>query len=169
MIYTAKSARLSLCGRYRYELTRAWSRGLSRRLVVIGLNPSTADANDDDPTIRRCIGFAQREGCGGLVMLNLFAFRATNPAELAQAQDPIGPDNDDALKSAFWAHTLDAVWLAAWGAHGQAIDRAREVFSWHDAPAFYCLGRTLGGFPRHPLYVPGTQRIERYEPGETGC
>lgn len=164
MTYLGSSARLSDCGRYRYELTRTWSRGLARRLVVIGLNPSTADATQDDPTIRRCVRFAQREGCGGLVMVNLFAFRATDPAELAAAADPIGPDNDTALQAAFWSISSgNGTVLAAWGAHPFAVERARDLFGWVELPPFYCLGRSKGGFPRHPLYVRSSQPFELYQ------
>jgi hypothetical protein len=79
--------------KYRYVLWREWS-GHPRRLVVIGLNPSTADATKNDPTVTRCINFAKREGCGGMIMLNLFAFRATDPGVMMEAADPVGPEND---------------------------------------------------------------------------
>jgi len=77
---------------YRYALWRVWDAALPS-FVVIGLNPSTADETENDPTIRRCIGFAKREGCGGLVMLNLFAVRATDPRVMMAHPEPIGPDN----------------------------------------------------------------------------
>jgi hypothetical protein len=161
--YLAKGARLSACGTYRYSLTREWSRGLSRRLIVIGLNPSTADAELDDPTIRRCVSFATREGCGGLLMLNLFAFRATNPAELANAADPIGPDNDHEIQNTFWTYDVDrGTYLAAWGAHAMAVERARDLMLLWEAPRLFCLGKTKEGHPRHPLYVPGTQPLESF-------
>lgn len=105
-------ALLSTCGLYRYWLSRTW--GDTPPLVVIGLNPSTADAMQDDPTIRRCIGFARREGCGGLMMLNLFAFRATDPAMLYTTQARVGPLND------YMLHRLaTGKVLAAWGAQSR--------------------------------------------------
>src|SRR4051812_49823510 len=86
------NAVISACGAYRYVLTRQVGGGV-RRATFIMLNPSTADASNDDPTIRRCIGFAQRWGCGQLAVLNLFAYRATDPADLKRASEPVGPEN----------------------------------------------------------------------------
>jgi hypothetical protein len=92
--------------------------------MIIGLNPSTADEIDDDPTIRRCIAFAKSWGYGGLYMANLFAFRATEPADLFAANDPIGSGNDE------WLCNLSkdaGVVVAAWGNHGSHLGRSREV------------------------------------------
>ena len=87
-----RGAVLSPCGTWRYELPREWGNG--NRLVVVMLNPSTADAEKDDPTIRRVIGFAKSHGFGNLLVLNIFALRSTDPDGLRVAQDPVGPDND---------------------------------------------------------------------------
>jgi len=138
-------ALLSPCGTYRWWLSRTW--GAAAPMVFIGLNPSTADASLDDPTIRRCIGFARREGCGGLVMLNLFALRSTDPVLLYPAANPVGTDNDRHIRE----RAVGTV-VAAWGAHPLAAARAKEVQALLTVPLL-CLGTTKDGSPRHPLYV----------------
>jgi hypothetical protein len=115
------------------------------------LNPSTADASQDDPTIRRCIGFSKSWGYGGLAVANLFALRSSNPAILDDASDPVGPLNDDILSRL--VEEADMV-VAAWGSHRVAKDRARQI-----RPILgeaRCLGVTRSGDPRHPLYVRAT-------------
>jgi hypothetical protein len=116
------------------------------------LNPSTADAGRDDPTIRRCIALAMRDRCGGIEVMNLFAFRATRPAALKTAADPIGPGNDGHLRDLFARHTSV---LAAWGLHGDFIGRAVAVMrlAADYGARLTCLGFTVRGQPRHPLYV----------------
>lgn len=148
------SAILSPDGLYRYALARSWSD--APPLTFVMLNPSTADAELDDPTIRRCIGFARREGLGGIRVVNLYALRATNPAALKSAADPVGPENDEHI---VWALTSalgsDAPVVAAWGALAED-SRARAVF--HLAGLEFpwqALGFTKGGRPRHPLYLRG--------------
>jgi hypothetical protein len=136
------------CGRYRYWLTRTWEAGRPS-IAFIGLNPSTADAHRDDPTLRRCLGFARSWGCGRLIMLNLFAFRATNPAELRAVADPVGAANNRILLRR--ARAADRV-IAAWGNGGTLHGRAAYVTARLDTLA--CLGVTAAGQPRHPLYVP---------------
>ena len=90
------TADFSFCGQYRYTLTRVWS--LERGLVLfVGLNPSTADAERDDPTVRRCVGYARRWGFGGVLVANLFAYRATDPRDLLAVSYPIGPRNDEVI------------------------------------------------------------------------
>lgn len=146
-------------GRYRYRLTRAWDR-CGPRVVFIMLNPSTADARRDDPTIRRAIGFARRWRFASLTVVNLFAWRATRVADLRRAADPIGPLNDE--------HILDAVRsaervVAAWGNHGVWRDRGRTVAGMLPAGvSLLSLGMTNEGMPRHPLYVPANARLRRY-------
>ena len=95
-----KGATISECGLYRYSLTRVWDDVLPMCIFVM-LNPSTADADIDDPTIRRCINFAKREGCGSLMVVNLFAYRATSPADMKAAVDPIGSGNPTTLEETF--------------------------------------------------------------------
>ena len=148
-------ALLSPCGRYRWWLSRTW--GDAPPLVFIGLNPSTADASQDDPTIRRCIGFARREGCGGLLMLNLFAFRATDPAQLHCVADPVGPENDVTLVNMARGRVV-----TAWGAHPAAFSRAAAIRSLVSAPLL-CLGTTKDGSPRHPLYVRADEPLRPWE------
>lgn len=141
------TAVFSECRQYRYVLRRTWN--ADQPLVMfIGLNPSTADEFRDDPTVRRCIGFAKSWGYGGLVLTNLFGFRSTHPACLREASDPVGPDNDRWIEH--WQFRVDRV-VAAWGVHGDLHDRHREVLSRIDSA--FCLGLTNHGFPRHPLYL----------------
>jgi hypothetical protein len=146
--YIAADARLSDDGVYRYSLTRQWTDAPHWRLVVIGLNPSTADAMQDDPTIRRCVGFAKRDRCGGLVMLNLYALRSTKPAAIWQHPDPVGPENDAEIERLVG---MGDVVLAAWGANARDASRVEGVLRL--LPPVLCLGWTKHGHPRHPLYV----------------
>lgn len=140
----------SACRTYRYGLWRNWIGGEGFAMFV-GLNPSTADETADDPTIRRCIGFAKAWGYAGLCMTNLFAFRATEPKEMLRAADPIGPGNDDALcRLANYAGVI----IAAWGAHGTHLGRDRTVRSM--LPKLHYLRLTKDGHPGHPLYLPKT-------------
>jgi len=143
-----KSAALSPCGTYRYELLRSWGDGPTVGFIM--LNPSTADANVDDPTIRRCIGFGKAWGYGTLVVRNLYALRSTDPKALKGHPDPVGPDNDRYLAEAVG----DAVTICAWGANADP-ERARTVLAdlaAAGAMAFH-LGLTKAGFPKHPLYL----------------
>ena len=149
-LFKSSSAVLSECGLYRYRLERRWADG--PKALFIMLNPSTADAEKDDPTIRRCISFAKREGCGGLIVVNLFAFRATEPDALLLADDPIGPDNPGALAAA--VADCDGPLIAAWGAWPGAR-AAGEAVVRKLGPRARCLGLTKAGSPRHPLYVAG--------------
>ena len=157
---TRRGATFSECGLYRYRLWRTWDTGLPT-LNVIGLNPSTADAVQDDPTIRRCIGFARDWGYGSLVMTNLFAFRATDPREMKRFMAPIGQENDRHLVEV--AEKAGLV-LAAWGVHGDHMGRADAVIDGVlRGIQVHCLGRTAGNYPRHPLYLPKTTKPEVYQ------
>lgn len=142
---------------YRYCLTRIWDSKLPTVTFVM-LNPSTADEVNDDPTIRRCMGFARAEGFGALEVMNLYAFRATDPRVLFMADDPVGPQNDEWLRRA----ANNSMMLAAWGTKAKP-DRVREFLM---GPAMgheiYCLGKTKHGAPRHPLYLPAKQPLERF-------
>lgn len=142
-----RRAAFSRCGTYRYALWREWDDG-APTVLFIALNPSTADHRRDDPTIRRCMGFARNWGFGRLVVANLFAYRTSEPARLRLADAPIGPRNDRWL--ARLASDASLV-LAAWGVHGDYLGRAEQVRS--RQPGLHCLGTTTGGSPRHPLYV----------------
>lgn len=154
IIENDNSAIISDCGKYRYMLTRWWSADMEGKAAVfIMLNPSTADASNDDPTIRRCIGFAKTWGCASLSVVNLFGLRATNPAELLNAGDPVGPMNDSYISKAVAG---DTIVVCAWGAHRMAQARADYVLSLLRANSVspMCLKLTKGGDPAHPLYLP---------------
>lgn len=159
------SAVISDDGLYRYRLDRWWgpeSEGAgSTRLPFIMLNPSTADADVDDPTIRRCMGFARREGFHGITVVNLGAGRATNPDDWAAMDDPEGPENLAYLHDV--AETAGHV-VAAWGAHPHAVNLGTFVLRMlrHAAIPVLCLGTTKAGAPRHPLYVKGDQPLTAY-------
>lgn len=153
-------ALFSPCRTWRYALWRSWSAG--SRVAFIGVNPSTADEHQDDPTIRRCIGFAKHWGYDGLVMLNLFAYRTPYPSVMKVFQDPIGPDNDSAIERLASACSLR---IAAWGVNGTFLGRDETVkhMMTRIGKPLSCLGRTAAGHPRHPLYVPKTAVIEGYQ------
>jgi hypothetical protein len=136
-------------GRYRWRLWRTLGASPDRVLFVM-LNPSTADADRDDPTIRRCIGFARAWGFGRLDVVNLFAFRTALPGRLRGSRDPVGPDNDRHIARA--ARDADAI-VAAWGVHGALLRRDRAVLDLLADRPLLCLGRTRAGHPRHPLYL----------------
>lgn len=139
---------------YRYTLTHRWDRSLPY-LVVIGLNPSTADEQKLDPTLRKVKGFGERWGMGGFVMLNLFAYRATLPADMKRAPDPIGPRNDHWLTRVCSSRKRGPV-LVAWGTHGGFKMRDTYVLRRLTGLGIdpLALRVTQGGFPEHPLYVP---------------
>lgn len=144
-----KGAIIDPTGRYRYSLWRTWSHN-GPHIVWIMLNHSTADAELDDQTIRRCIGFSRAWGGGSLEVVNLFAYRATDPGELLLAADPVGPNNDKYLTKAVKnAHTI----IAAWGTHGKMLSRNSQVTRLLKDYVLHCLGTTKDGHPRHPLYV----------------
>jgi len=157
-----KYATLSDCGRYRYTLSRDWEPRLPQAVFVM-LNPSTADAEDDDPTIRRCIAFAKAWGCGAIKVLNLFALRATKPKELYSSDDPIGPLNDWWLEKANECernHIEPKHFVCAWGNHGGYLNRAERVCrNWanRNAPVnTSALKINKSGQPGHPLFLKGT-------------
>lgn len=154
-----QNAVISDCGRYRYLLTRQVGPG-SRTATFIMLNPSTADATTDDPTIRRCIGFARRWGCGKLAVLNLFAFRATSPADMKRDNDPVGPENREWFDRSLQAPHAGQV-ICAWGVHGEHMGQDRAVLGWleeHGVEPF-ALGITRDGHPKHPLYLPNSAEL----------
>jgi len=136
-------------GQYRYTLWRECGPA-DARVAFVMLNPSTADATRDDPTIRRVIGFARSWGYGSVEVVNLFAYRAPYPRILRTVPDPIGPQNDRYLVQAVRRAQLV---VAAWGT-GHLPGRDRAVIGLL-GESLYCLGTTQGGCPRHPLYVRG--------------
>lgn len=159
------TARISDDGLYRYTLGRWWSSDPDPRTAVfVMLNPSTADATQDDNTIRRCVGFAKTLGCGALHVVNLYAYRATKPTDLWRADDPVGPENDTVLTEAgLSAKRAESPLIAAWGAHAKP-DRVAEVCALPGFDRLTALGVTMAGAPRHPLYLPATARLEAWAP-----
>lgn len=152
-----KSAVISECRKYRYELRRIWDE--SKPLVLfIGLNPSKADAEDDDNTSRVCINYAKRWGYGGLLLGNLFAVRSTDQAGLFKAEDPVGPRNDNALAE---LQNQAALVVCAWSGSGHYQARDRAVLGTLRDP--HCLVRLKSGHPGHPLYKSGALQPIRYE------
>lgn len=153
--FIRREAEFSDCRKYRYILQIVWD--TSKPIAAfIGLNPSTADEIQDDPTIRRCRGFAESWGCGGMRMLNLFAFRATLPKDMLASTDPIGPDNylGGMLKG------VTGPQVACWGTHGLHGNRGELIRK--SIPGLQCFGRNRDGSPKHPLYLRSTTRLEPF-------
>ena len=142
-----RDAVFSDCTLYRYELTRIWDN--SKPIVnFIGLNPSTADEIQDDPTMERCRGYAQRWGYGGFAMTNLFAYRATDPNDLFNFDgDKIGSQNDKFIKK--WHNKAEKT-IVAWGGDGVHNNRCHDVLQ--ILGDVYCLTKLKHGQPGHPLY-----------------
>ncbi|HUJ45239.1 MAG TPA: DUF1643 domain-containing protein [Opitutaceae bacterium] len=138
--------------RYRYTLIHRWDELLDpgRGIAWICLNPSTADERQLDPTLRRIRDFSAAWGYAFFVMLNLFAWRATDPAAMKAAVDPIGPDNDPWIDH--WGTRAERI-IVGWGEHGAHRGRDRQVLARLDPRKTFCLGRNASGQPRHPLYV----------------
>lgn len=152
------TAIISACGQYRYKLTRPGDMTATRGpAVFVMLNPSTADASVDDPTIRRCMGFARAWGCDGIVVVNLYAFRATQPSDLWIQSDPVGRENDNWLIGV--AHEAEEI-VCAWGVNARP-ERVAEVTAilMTACGRLRCLGATKSGAPRHPLYVRADQEL----------
>ena len=149
-----RTAVISEGGKYRYVLSRHWDKSKPACCFVM-LNPSTADVLQDDATIRKCCGFAKLWGYGGINVVNLFAYRATDPKELKNVADPIGPDNASALVTVL--HEAEFV-VCAWGAHGNLLNRAQEFCAKFACHTLHCLDITKAGEPKHPLYVPYTTK-----------
>lgn len=151
-------AKLSTNRVYRYALWRPvpLTEEVSvKACVFIGLNPSTADETTDDPTVRRCWGFALREGCGLMVLINLFAFRATEPEDLFRVVNPVGPGNNRALVHYTTGYMETPTIICCWGNAGSFRQRDREVVHLlrEKGADLQCFGTTLEGHPKHPLYL----------------
>lgn len=173
---TRRTAVLSDCGLYRYRLGRimneplpitsmakAWYRP-PKVMTFVMLNPSTADAYEDDPTIRRCVGFAIRDGYDEICVMNLFAGRATKPDDLFKMTDSEGPDNHShwlALKSS------SATIVCAWGADKRAVLQAERFMSLMSGRDLHCLGTSKDGQPRHPLYLRSDTGLEPFPSKES--
>ncbi len=157
-----------IAGPYRYLLWRAWGEAhpdkTPRHLLWVLLNPSKADAHQDDQTLRRCISFSKAWGYDGLEVVNLFAFIATNPRDLWAAADPVGPENDRYLAA---AAACAADIMVAWGEHGAFQQRDRAVLSLlklQSARPLWCLGMGRNGCPRHPVRLPRNVPRVPYNP-----
>ena len=145
--FSKSGAVFSDCRMYRYALWRMWD-GDKPLVMIIGLNPSTADEKLNDPTITRCISFARSWGYGGVCVTNLFGFRATSPTQLKAYHDPIGKENDA------WVHEMAkgaAITVAAWGNHGKFLNRSLDILPSLDQ--LHCIKMNKSGEPAHPLYL----------------
>lgn len=159
--WTSSGALFSDDFAYRYRLHREWNPARSTCTFLM-LNPSAANAVKLDPTVRRCIGFAKREGCGRLEVVNVFAWIDSDPNGLLKADDPIGPDND--------AHIVDAcqhsrIVIAAWSYWAISLGNRQAAVENLIAPYLYktyVLGRNMDGTPRHPLYMAKTAPLIPY-------
>lgn len=145
---------------YRYLLTRRWAPGPVMTWVM--LNPSRADEALDDPTIRRCVRFAQAAGCSAIAVTNLYAWRTPDPRGLRRTADPVGPDNDSWIRTAVRA-AADGPVVLAWGARAEparaqaVLELLAGILGQHP---LQCLGTTAAGHPRHPLYLPATTPLQ---------
>ena len=152
--FERRAAHISDDGLYRYSLFRQWGDGPSATWIM--LNPSTADHQNDDPTIRRVRSFTQRMGCTAFEVVNLFAWRATDPSALAtlSSAEAVGPENDEAIRR---ASLRGSIVIAAWGALAPwARYRDDEVLHALYPRRVHHLGAlTKAGHPRHPLYLKG--------------
>jgi len=162
-----REATFSECGRYRYSLTRIWGDG--KTLLFVMLNPSTADGLQDDPTIRRCIGYARRSGYTGIAVGNLYALRATNPAMLLAHDEASrrGPENFFSLAGlAKFAQLGNSPVICAWGAFPETLGRTdlavMDLFKKIGVKTL-CFGKTKNGSPRHPLYLSNNVASEPYD------
>lgn len=175
-MYVRSYADISPCGRYRYLLEREWrgthdpknwrwlgakdgagkELGEPKSVLFVMLNPSTADGNKDDSTIRRCVGFAKAWHYEAISVVNLFAYRATRPKDLFAHGDEIhGPRNQEVIEN---AAQKAGIIIAAWGVHGGWGEQNETVRGWLNGYPIYALGLTKDGQPRHPLYLPGDAR-----------
>lgn len=156
---------------YRYSLSRSWRSDSIRRLYFIMLNPSTADERVNDATIERCQRRAVRGGYCGLTVLNLFAFRATDPAVMRKAADPVGADNDSVIRNALaFAHSGSGEIVCGWGTHGTFKDRDKQVLALFKEYGIKPLALKISkdGHPCHPLYLSNDLTPQPFNPrGET--
>lgn len=159
-LFLERDAVISECSKYRYLLRRTWDHEKPRVLFVM-LNPSTADAEIDDATIRSCIRLSKGLGYGSFEVVNLFGLRAIYPAELQKTDDPVGPKNDIIIETAIGRcdHAI-----CAWGAHPMAGGRDYAVHGLLRArrPAVFCFGTTKSGAPKHPLYIKSGTPLQVY-------
>lgn len=156
-----KGAVISACRNYRYLLIRSFSHKADEPFVLfIGLNPSVADSYIDDPTLRRCMGFMEIWNLKALKIVNLFAFRATNPKEMISQTNPIGKSNDQTILQQ--AKNAEMI-VVCWGNTGSYLNRDKEVLEiikqYKDK--IYSFGETKSGQPKHPLYLAKTTQLQK--------
>lgn len=158
----ASVAIYSDCEHYRYSLTRIWD-ATAPRVVFIMLNPSTATEIQNDPTVERCERRARTLGYGAFCVCNIFAYRATDPKVMRAQPDPVGAENDAAIKEAAdWANDI----ICAWGTHGAHLNRGKAVehiMRTQPKPLTH-LGLSIAGHPKHPLYIAYNKTLEIWEP-----
>ncbi len=163
--HVKRAADLSSDGLYRYRLERRW--GPEGQVAFIGLNPSTADAEIDDQTVRRCMSFARSWGYDGIQIGNLFALRSTDPLAVKRrmVDSAVGPKNDFYLDTiAQFASRI----IACWGAFDWADWRAKDVLRMLQRRGpIYCLGKNKDGSPKHPLYLPSDTEPTMFQDGYT--
>lgn len=159
--YVEAKADFSPCGQYRYTLSRQWTALDQPGPLFLMLNPSTASHTVDDPTIRRCVGFARDWGHHRMEVCNLFAYRSTNPRVLWDVADPVGPENDRFIVERAKAA---AFVVCAWGAHPLAVKRGQVLRALLPDVTLYALKLTREGDPNHPLYLSKLLKPVRFEP-----
>ena len=159
---TGGAAWYSADDRYRYALLRRWSAAAPD--VWIMANPSTATASTDDPTIARVCAFSRRWGAGGVVVVNLFAYRSADPAVLDRVDEPVGPHCDAVIDAVVG---VGARTVLAWGTPGRRGGRPAAVLDRLEEP-LWCLTHLQDGTPGHPLYKPATLRPVRYASTDAG-
>ena len=161
----------SKCRRYRYTLLHQWDELFERRRALfLCLNPSTADENQLDPTLTRIKAFCGRLEANEFCMLNIFAYRATDPKDMMAAEDPVGPENDTYIQAAIQeAYDLNNGHLdivGGWGNHGLHMDRQNACFALLEPFKklsnlnIYCLGKNANQTPKHPLYIAANREFE---------
>ncbi len=152
-------------GLHRYRLSRIWNiaGGNARLACWILLNPSTADESVLDPTLKRCLGFTKREGLDGMLIVNLFGLRSTDPRRLLEDPDPVGRLNDEFIERALWESEFVVL---GWGAN-EAVRRTNRDLAVlalvrRSGKNVKCLGTTKDSSPRHPLYLPSDAELREY-------
>lgn len=144
------TAIFSDCRRYRYDLMRRWNTE-GRKIVFIGLNPSTADEETNDPTVTRCMRWAYRWSYSEMHMLNIFAYRSTDPKQLDKVIDPVGSETDRYISQE--CEDAETV-ICCWGNWGKYLDRGQEARYLLNHLELWCFDITKLGQPKHPLYLP---------------
>jgi hypothetical protein len=159
-LLSPSGAEFSKCELYRYVLWRNWEAG--PRMAFVGLNPSTADHEKNDPTVLRCIQRAKSLHCGGMFMLNIFAWRDTDPRKMKKSPEPIGKLNDQWIMDV--CQRLADVVVCCWGTHGAHLGRGKAVKTMLKSAGLQlrCLGVTKGGHPGHPLYVEYARSLREF-------